>query len=210
MTSDTTINPLPQHEEDESQSATATEPTDHPDPEAEAPEQAPISVDEIFGVLQNERRRRALRYLGQRDEPVSVSELSEYIAALENDKPTADLTSQERKRVYVGLYQSHLPKLDDVGFIEYDKDRGNVELGPQAAHAEGYLQLGAPETRAWPAYYLGLVGIGWLVVLASFVLGPQATTVAVGVFLALTTALALAHAYSVYRDRAVPSFETPP
>jgi hypothetical protein len=29
--------------------------------------------------------------------------------------------------VYVSLYQNHLPKMDSVGVIEYDRNRGTVE-----------------------------------------------------------------------------------
>jgi len=43
------------------------------------------------------------------------------------DSAPEKLTSRERKRVYVGLYQCHLPKMDGVGVIEFDKNRGTIE-----------------------------------------------------------------------------------
>lgn len=42
----------------------------------------------------------------------------------------SELTSQERKRVYISLYQNLLPNLADVDAITYDEDRGRVSPGP--------------------------------------------------------------------------------
>jgi len=44
-----------------------------------------------------------------------------------------NLSSNERQRVYISLYQSHLPKLDNHGIVTYDKDRGWVEPTPLVA-----------------------------------------------------------------------------
>ena len=81
------------------------------------------SKDVLFDILKNERRRRALEYL--REEPTTtLSDLAEHVAALENDKSVRELTSSERKRVYVGLYQCHLPKMADAGVIQWSTDTG--------------------------------------------------------------------------------------
>jgi len=48
----------------------------------------PLSLDLVFEVLKNERRRRVLKYLSESSsETVSLSDLAEHIAAIENDKP---------------------------------------------------------------------------------------------------------------------------
>lgn len=86
-------------------------------------------LDVIFGILQNERRRRVLRYLREQ-EATTQGELAEHLAAIENDVSLESVTSTQRKRVYVSLYQSHLPKLDEAGAIAYDSDRGTVERVP--------------------------------------------------------------------------------
>lgn len=94
-------------------------------------EDAPaISLDEIFGLLRNRRRRDVLSYLLEADGQISLGEVAETIAARECDKPVSQITSQERKRVYVGLYQGHLPKMDDYGAIEYNQERGVIDRGP--------------------------------------------------------------------------------
>lgn len=88
-----------------------------------------LSQDVKFEVLRNRRRRRVLQYLDeQEDDVVALREIAEHVAARENDKSVDAITSTERKRVYVGLYQCHLPKMDDMGVVGFDKDRGTVEI----------------------------------------------------------------------------------
>jgi len=98
---------------------------------AEEPDHQPPPLDEIFGVLQNQRRRRILLYLETEDTPTTIGTLAEHVAAAENDIPPSQLRSKQRKRVYISLYQSHLPKLAAVDAVEYDKDRGTVDHGPE-------------------------------------------------------------------------------
>jgi len=66
-------------------------------------------------VAENKRRRRVLQYLLDVDDEITLDVLAERIAAEENGKDIKQISSQERKRVYVGLYQCHLPKMDDWG-----------------------------------------------------------------------------------------------
>lgn len=127
-------------------------------------------LDVIFDILQNERRRRVLQYLRSNEGPVSISELSEAVAAYENDKRVPQLNSEERKRVYVGLYQCHLPKMDRHGFIRLNKGRGQVALNEaEAAQAFEYLDTPGPTDSPWAPYYLVLGAIGWTL----FILGAS-------------------------------------
>jgi hypothetical protein len=87
-----------------------------------------LSENVIFGVLKNRRRRETLQYLRRTGGAARLRDLAEYIAAKENDVEPDELTSAQRKRVYTTLYQCHLPKMDEAGIVEYDQDRGNVEL----------------------------------------------------------------------------------
>ena len=106
----------------------------------QATEAAELAKDVVFDILKNERRRQALHFL--REHPTtSLSDLAEHVASLENDKPIRDLTSSERKRVYVGLYQCHLPKMDDAGVIDYERSRGTIELRPASSQCFVYLDV---------------------------------------------------------------------
>lgn len=122
---------------------------------------AELGLDRVFGVLKNQRRRRVLRYLITHDDPVTIGTLAEHIAVLENDTTQTALTSRERKRVYIGLYQNHLPKMDDAGAIEFERARGTITSGPNAAQFDPYL-VESQESDDWSRYYLLLAGIGGL------------------------------------------------
>lgn len=103
------------------------------------PDEAPIDLDQIFEILSNERRRRVIRYLKDVDEPVEVGALAEQIAAEENGKAVSELRAQERKRVHVGLYQVHIPKMDEYGVVSFNRQSGRIEAGPNIDLVRDYL-----------------------------------------------------------------------
>jgi hypothetical protein len=88
-----------------------------------------LDIGEVFELLKNERRRRVITFLKQQEERTTTLDvLAEHIAALENDIDVSQLTSSQRKRVYIALYQCHLPKMDDFGVIDYNQSRGTIQL----------------------------------------------------------------------------------
>ena len=84
--------------------------------------------DAIFEVLRASRRREVLRHLDSHGGEATIGALAEYVASKENDVDRTAVTASQRKRVYVGLYQVHLPKLAEYGAVEWHKDRGFVKL----------------------------------------------------------------------------------
>ncbi|MFC6990643.1 hypothetical protein ACFQH3_01865 [Haladaptatus sp. GCM10025707] len=150
----------------------------------------PLSKDDTFHLLQNERRRMALAYLNQQTGTVEMRDVAEQVAAWENDTTVQQLHSDERQRVYIALYQTHLPKLDDSGVISYNQSRGLIEMTSHVADLCEYIDLpqvdDAPSSSAaqtadatdadaaqpaydleWSDYYLGLSGVSTLALLAS-------------------------------------------
>lgn len=88
----------------------------------------PVSEDDILEVLSNRRRRQVITYLQEGNGTATAGELAEHIAAAENDTSVAQVSSDQRKRVYVSLYQHHLPMLDDANVVDYDRNRKTVDL----------------------------------------------------------------------------------
>jgi hypothetical protein len=130
-------------------------------PEAETlepPENLPLDV--TFDLLKNDRRRLVLRYVHEADEQCTLGGLAEYVAAIENDKPESLLSSDERKRVYIALYQCHLPKLDDADVLDFDGDRGTVDPGAHLEYVVEFLRRSEAEegedrpVGQWSTYYL--------------------------------------------------------
>ncbi|WP_436347813.1 DUF7344 domain-containing protein [Natronorubrum sp. FCH18a] len=105
-----------------------------------------LSQDDIFHVLQTNRRRDAITYLIDKDGPVKMSDVAEYVAAAENDTTVANLTSAQRQRAYIPLYQSHLPKLDKKGIIEYEQSRGIVRPTDRIEIFRPYLEETSGDT----------------------------------------------------------------
>lgn len=115
-----------------------------------------IPLDVVYDILRNERRRIVISLLQRSESELTIGELAEHIAAIENDKSISSLRSKERKRVYISLYQSHLPKMDQADVITYDSDRGVVEPGPYFREIRDAFETPETNRRQWPVYYLGL------------------------------------------------------
>lgn len=110
-----------------------------------------IRKDRAFHLLQNPRRRAVFRFL--LDHPhrreFGMGDLAEVVAVWENDTTIDQLTPDQRQRVYISLYQSHLPKLDADDVIEYDKAGGRVEPTPLLAVFAKFLDPGlSPVVRS--------------------------------------------------------------
>jgi DNA-binding transcriptional ArsR family regulator len=114
-----------------------------------------LSRDRVFDILSSPRRRYVLYYLREYGGPVELTDLAEELAAWENDTTVTEISPQARKRVYVSLYQTHVPKLDEAGLIEYDSDSGELRLSDQGSVVDPYLGTES-EGRPWYKYYLGL------------------------------------------------------
>ncbi len=119
----------------------------------------PLEKDVIFEILKNRRRRDALRYLEENGGTARLDELAEYIAAKENNITVMELSSDQRKRVYIGLYQCHLPKMDGAGVIAFNKNRGTIQLLDAAGQLDPYLTETQPEAASSLGKYVMAVAI---------------------------------------------------
>ena len=98
------------------------------------------SLSRIFDLLSEERRRYALYYLEQREEPIPVDELAEQIDEWEDDPTDLDL-SDEYRNVELELEHKHLPKASDAEFVEYDPDQEVVEVTGSPAEFSAILSV---------------------------------------------------------------------
>lgn len=100
---------------------------------------APVARDTVFEVLSNNRRRFIISTLRQRDDPVELTTLAREIGAHEADIDPSAVDSTEQKRVYVSLYQTHIPKLESAGFVRYDEETRTVAAMPAVTEVDRYL-----------------------------------------------------------------------
>jgi len=150
------------------------------------------SRDQAYHILSNARRRFILQHLEQTEEPIKLIELARQGAAWENDKPIDDLTEKEEKRMYVSLYQTHIPKLADAGLIHYDRDSQEIRLADGPDTALPIIDNDKSEP-SWYQYYfflavfnIALLSIGVLIP-SPFAVPPESyIIVMLGSFGALT------------------------
>jgi DNA-binding transcriptional ArsR family regulator len=124
------------------------------------------SKDELFQVLSNSRRRHIIYYLSQEGHELSLKTLATKIAAVESGVPESTITSEERQRVYISLYQTHLPKLEETNIVTYDEDERTVALTDDLLES-GFFWMresADDEPRPWLRYYLALSGVSWVLV----------------------------------------------
>ena len=77
----------------------------------------------IAALLRDPRRRQVLDCLAARTGPVDLEALAGDLAA----SPVWSGSSDGVERVAFHLHHRHLPKMDDVGLVDYDADRRVVE-----------------------------------------------------------------------------------
>lgn len=126
------------------------------------------STDKVYELLANKRRRYVIRYLKGQDGPVPLGLIAEQVAAWEEEVDTSEVTASQRKSVYTGLQQRHLPKMDDAGLVSFDRRRGTVEATQLLSELDMSTQNDTTEELPWCYYYLGLSAVSGAAVLASW------------------------------------------
>lgn len=170
----------------------------------------PLSKDDIFTVLSNERRRFVLRYLKEHDGAAEIRDLAQQVAAWENDVPIEKLNYKQRKRVYTSLHQTHLPKLDDTGIVEYDHDRKTIALTDRIETLDIYLEVVPENDIPWSQYYLGLAAVSLAVVAAAWVdLFPFSVLPDIAFAGLVAGALGVSAAVHTYYSRSIGEGESP-
>ncbi|MFC6904190.1 DUF7344 domain-containing protein [Halalkalicoccus tibetensis] len=115
-----------------------------------------LTEGEIHDILRNDRRRAVIEFLFEHDRRATIRELSEHIAALESgeEPPPRNI----RQSVYVSLHQTHLPKLEGLGVVDYDTDSKDVELRDQAEFVAAYM--GQTDAGTSDSITIGYIGLG--------------------------------------------------
>lgn len=136
----------------------------------------PLSQDLVFDLLSSPRRRFVLHYLRTEADSIALTALADEVAAWEYETPVEELTDQERKRAYVSLYQTHIPKLADAGIVEYDAESGEVALASEADVINAYLPSTDEPELQWEFVYPALTVVCVVLFVAALAeVGPLAS-----------------------------------
>lgn len=174
-------------------------PTDQGEEDSES-----LSQDLVFDLLSSPRRRFVLHYLRSESDTIALTALADEVAAWEYETPVEELTDQERKRAYVSLYQTHVPKLADAGIVEYDQDSGAVTLAARADVVDAYLPRTQERKIPWEFVYPSLTVVCVVLFVAALAeIGPLvsfSTTMAGILILLLFGITSFIHLVSVRHD----------
>lgn len=157
-----------------------------------------VSHDQGFDLLSNHRRRYVLYYLHESDQRAELGELAEVVAAWENEVSVSEVSSADRKRVYTSLQQVHLPRMDDLGVVDFDDREGTVRLGPASDDLDVYMEVVTGADVPWSQFYLGLsvLNVALLAAAGADLFPAAFPDIAFGVFATTTVLVAsVVHTY---------------
>lgn len=85
-----------------------------------------IDIDKTTEILSNKRRREVIELLNDAD-VLTLGEAAEEIGEAEGDFGDVN----PRRRVYISLHQTHLPRMDEYGAVDYNDDRKTIARGKE-------------------------------------------------------------------------------
>ena len=121
-----------------------------------------LSKDKMFKMLSNRRRRLTVEFLASQPNAnggLTIRELAELIASVENELSVQEVTYKQRKRVHISLYQTHLPALDTNNIVDYDERSGDVTLLPTSREFSQYVDITSKHELGWGEVWLGLSAV---------------------------------------------------
>mgnify|MGYP006296026515 CR=1 FL=1 len=137
------------------------------------PQESPVEgipVETMYDMLRNKRRRLVLHYLlNAHNHEAVLGSVATQIAAWENEIPVSAVTSTLRKRTYNTLQQNHLPKMDEAGLIEYERDRGTIVLASDPRQLELFLRALPKVNSSWTIGFLAAGFVLWLMLVANWI-----------------------------------------
>lgn len=154
---------------------------------------------QIHDVLSNQRRKQTLELLKNRDEPIELRDLADWIAEVESGESPPP--KNVRQSVYNSLHQTHLPKLDRHDIVDYDQTRKTIALESKARRVDLYMEVLTPYGITWSTYYRTLGMLGMMAIVAdqigAFGVGGSYPLLIASAFLVL---IAISTAYQLWSN----------
>ena len=97
-------------------------------------------LNRILEGLKDTHRRYLLYHL-QEEDPSTLDEAARFVAACDQGCDPADVPSKILDRIKCELYHTHLPKLTDLNFIDYDDRTGALRLRDPPNRLADFLDL---------------------------------------------------------------------
>lgn len=99
------------------------------------------SLDTVFHLLGDRRRRHVLACLAESEGELTLTELAEEVAAREGQASPGEVPDEDCRSVRLALHHNHVPRLAASGALEYDRDRGLVRESTTTGRLERVRSL---------------------------------------------------------------------
>ena len=126
-----------------------------------------VDKDQIFEILSSSRRRQLLYHLHRRGGAADLRDLARDVATAEVEEP---IDEDVVKRLYISLYQTHVPKLEEAGLIHYHQEERRVELTGDVGAIGRVLGTESNDNKRWPLVY-ALLGLAAIVTVVTIEMG---------------------------------------
>ena len=163
-----------------------------------SPQDPDLEPIEIHEILSNERRQLVLTFLREAEGTLTARELAIKIAESETgESPPPD---NIRQSAYVSLHQTHLPKLDELKVVHYDRGDQTISLQQRADQVSVYMETVPKWGLSWSEVYVASGLLGLLVLLGGEVgvpvLADIGSVLLSVTMLGLITLIAALHTYN--------------
>ncbi|SFR52727.1 DUF7344 domain-containing protein [Halogeometricum limi] len=104
-----------------------------------------LSLDDVFRILSNRRRRLALYLLFDASGSVDRDELASQLVAWERGVDVDDVPRDAVTTLNVELEHVHLPRLREANVVSYGRDERTLTLTETATRLKPYLDVSRDE-----------------------------------------------------------------
>lgn len=98
-----------------------------------------VAFDTVFDLCRDRHRRIVLAVLAGEQRPLTVNDLTKAIAKHNHHVPVTEMPAESLPELQRDLHRAHLPKIEAVGLVDYDQERGLVELTEQFEQVQPHL-----------------------------------------------------------------------
>lgn len=104
-----------------------------------------LTPDDAFRLLADHRRRFAVSVLREHETPMALADLADEVSVKEFGSTITGIPAEDVKHVYMSLYHSHVPKLEDYGVVRYRQESDTVTTTPKIDGLAPYLDVAADD-----------------------------------------------------------------
>lgn len=101
--------------------------------------EGPFAFDTVLKLCGEKHRRIVLAVLAEEQRSLTVNDLTGTILTHNHHTPVTEVSEEVLTEIRSSLYDTHIPKLESAGVIDYDSERKLVEPTEQFDRLQPHL-----------------------------------------------------------------------